>query len=157
MYDDFDELRPGAVQELQARLRELNKSEAVAYIDLTDSDQSPSNGSVRNHTFAHLWHSLAGITGMLHPMTLPRHRKDVQPEMELGLCPNHIGEAESDHSFVLFRVPFRRWATNCTRQRSAASTRTRSSCRFCGTATLLSEVPVRGHACARCIRSALSR
>ncbi len=98
------------MEELQARLRESNKPEPVAYIDLTDSDDGRGNRSVRNHTFAQLWHSLAGIAGMFRPMTLPRHRKDLQPEMELGPCPKQIGEAETDHSFVLFCVPFRRWA-----------------------------------------------
>ncbi|KAK3694527.1 hypothetical protein B0T22DRAFT_373344 [Podospora appendiculata] len=122
LYDDFVELREGAVKELETQLRLQNTDDTVPTVIHGDNDDDlPHNEKTGGNRFTgavlQTWQSIQNLLGLLASTKgiLPRHRQSHRrspPDSELGLCPSagSSNAASRFHNFVLLCVPFQRWA-----------------------------------------------
>ncbi|KAK0637021.1 hypothetical protein B0T17DRAFT_504403 [Bombardia bombarda] len=118
LHDDFQELRPGAVEELAIQLRNSNKlndnEDELIYSDpVDDSKAAPQPSTTIRDILMQIRQYIQSIANAIKPFTSAHQSRNIQRDIELGLCPSASASthARSDHNFILLCIPFLRWAT----------------------------------------------
>lgn len=105
LYDDYVELKPGAIGRLEKTLRSYLKRSAL--VNNLDSLRRPPKQDF--FTTAREWLTAVRLPGKLQFSGLPRHHSSTKyPVSELGVCPILPNTPPGDHKFVLLCVPFMR-------------------------------------------------
>ncbi|KAH6847511.1 hypothetical protein B0I37DRAFT_146495 [Chaetomium sp. MPI-CAGE-AT-0009] len=114
LYDDFVELRPGALAELHSMLQRYGKDTTVdndmEIFDVENAPEQPKNWKQTISQAVSGWTQLlaAGKRGT----NLPRYRQDKKKEViPFGACSRTETDGGETHDFVLLCIPFMRVAT----------------------------------------------
>lgn len=110
LYDDYKEVQPGALTNLEKLLTSYFGGHAVT---LEPGDFEPpiaTNGSNRNKTLGYLmsaWKCLFGNRQRDARLPWTRQSRD---DMDISSCSAAIANGRANHQFVLICLPFMRWA-----------------------------------------------
>lgn len=107
MYDDYIELRPGAVERLQKLLNDYFQADSTV-TELVDAGSNPNFPTKGNDIFARMTSWCRGLLAFSKNWNLPSRQPSRRPVDRLGVCPviPHAQTPQVGHDFVLLCVPF---------------------------------------------------